>query len=66
MRRRSLLTMGAAGGAAAVLGTGTAAWAAPSATRLAARPGSGQGNEPSSLRGLAAKIPMAEYPRERR
>src|SRR3984885_11524461 len=56
MRGRSLLTMGAAGGAAAVLGTGTAAWAAPSATRLAARPGSGQGNEPTSLRGLAAKI----------
>jgi len=56
MRRRSLLAMGAAGGAAAVLGTGTAAWAAPSATGLAARPGAGQGNEPTSLRGLAAKI----------
>src|ERR1700735_3665098 len=56
MRRRSLLTMGAAGGAAAVLGTGTAAWAAPSATGLAARPGSGAGNEPTSLRDLAAKV----------
>jgi endo-1,4-beta-xylanase len=56
MRRRSLLAMGAAGGAAAVLGTGTAAWASPSGARLAARPGSGQDAEPASLRALAAKI----------
>src|ERR1700680_4590784 len=56
MRRRSLLAMGAAGGAAAVLGTGTAARAAPSGTRLAAGPSSGQDDKPDSLRALAAKI----------
>ncbi len=56
MRRRSLLAMGAAGGAAAVLGTGTAAWAAPSGARLAAGPSSGQDDTPDSLRALAAKI----------
>jgi endo-1,4-beta-xylanase len=56
MRRRSLLAMGAAGGAAAVLGTGTAAWAAPAGTRLAARPSSGQDDQPASLRALAARI----------
>src|ERR1700749_1263385 len=42
MRRRSLLAMGAAGGAAAALGAGTPAWAAPSGPRLAASPRSGQ------------------------
>jgi endo-1,4-beta-xylanase len=56
MRRRSLLAMGAAGGAAAVLGTGTAAWAAPAGARLAARPSSRQDDEPASLRALAARI----------
>jgi endo-1,4-beta-xylanase len=56
MRRRSLLAMGAAGGAAAVLGTGTAAWAAPAGARLAARPSSSQDDEPASLRALAARI----------
>jgi endo-1,4-beta-xylanase len=56
MRRRSLLAMGAAGGAAAVLGTGTAAWATPAGTRLAARPSSSQDDEPASLRALAARI----------
>src|ERR1700733_12088889 len=56
MRRRSLLAMGAAGGAAAVLGTGTAAWASPAGATLAARPGLGQDAEPTSQRGLAAKI----------
>ena len=56
MRRRSLLAMGAAGGAAAALGAGTPAWAAPSGPRLAARPSSGQQGEPDSLRALAAKI----------
>src|ERR1700722_17514928 len=59
MSRRSLLAMGAAGGAAAVLGTGTAAWAAPSGARLATWPGAGPGlgrDEPASLRALAAKI----------
>jgi endo-1,4-beta-xylanase len=56
MRRRSLLAMGAAGGAAAALGAGTPAWAAPSSPRLAARPSSGQDGEPDSLRALAAKI----------
>jgi endo-1,4-beta-xylanase len=48
--------MGAAGGAAAALGAGTPAWAAPSGPRLAASPRSGQQGEPDSLRGLAAKI----------
>jgi endo-1,4-beta-xylanase len=48
--------MGAAGGAAAVLGTGTAAWAAPAGARLAARPSSSQDDEPASLRALAARI----------
>jgi endo-1,4-beta-xylanase len=56
MRRRSLLAMGAAGGAAAVLSTGTAAWAAPAGTRLAAGPSSSQDDEPASLRALAARI----------
>jgi endo-1,4-beta-xylanase len=56
MRRRSLLAMGAAGGAAAVLGTGTAAWAAPAGARPAARPSSSQDDEPASLRALAARI----------
>jgi endo-1,4-beta-xylanase len=64
MRRRSLLAMGAAGGAAAVLGTGTAACAAPSGTGPAAGPtagptagpGSGPDDEPASLRALAARI----------
>jgi endo-1,4-beta-xylanase len=56
MRRRSLLAMGAAGGAAAVLGTGTAAWASPAGARLAAGPGASQDAEAASLRALAAKI----------
>jgi endo-1,4-beta-xylanase len=56
MRRRSLLAMGAAGGAAAALGAGTPAWAAPSGPRLAARPSSGRQGEPDSLRALAARI----------
>ncbi len=56
MRRRSLLAMGAAGGAAAALGAGTPAWAATSSPGLAARPRSGQQGEPDSLRALAAKI----------
>ena len=43
MRRRSLLAMGAAGGAAAVLGTGTAAWAAPSGHRAGRQAGLGPG-----------------------
>ena len=56
MRRRSLLAMGAVGGAAAVLGTGTAAWASPAGARLAAGPGASQDAEAASLRALAAKI----------
>jgi endo-1,4-beta-xylanase len=58
MRRRSLLAMGAAGSVAAVLGSGTAALAAPSGTRLAARVSSSSGSalDPNSLRALAAKI----------
>jgi len=56
MRRRSLLAMGAAGGAAAVLGTGTAALASPGAARLAVRPSANPGTSPASLRALAAKI----------
>jgi endo-1,4-beta-xylanase len=48
--------MGAAGGAAAVLGTGTAAWAAPAGATAAARPDVGQDDEPGSLRALAARI----------
>src|SRR5579859_4299926 len=51
MIRRSLLTMGAAGGAA-VLGAGTPAWAAPSGPRLAARPSPSKRGEPDSLRAL--------------
>ena len=56
MRRRSLLAMGAAGGAAAVLGTGTAALAAPAGATAAARPDLGQDGEAGSLRALAARI----------
>jgi endo-1,4-beta-xylanase len=56
MRRRSLLAMGAAGSVAAVLGTGTAASAAPSATRAAARAGADHAYDPTSLRALAARI----------
>ena len=56
MRRRSLLAMGAAGGAAAVLGTGTSALASPAAVRRAASLSANQGTSPSSLRALAAKI----------
>jgi endo-1,4-beta-xylanase len=58
MRRRSLLAMGAAGGAAAVLSSGTAAWAAPSATKLAAKASTDSGIEPDSLRALGARIGM--------
>ena len=56
MRRRSLLAMGAAGGAAAVLGTGASALASPAAARLAARPSANPGTSPTSLRALAAGI----------
>ena len=56
MRRRSLLAMGAAGGAAAVLGTGASALASPAAARLAVRPSAHPGTSPTSLRALAAKI----------
>ncbi|HEY3882805.1 MAG TPA: endo-1,4-beta-xylanase, partial [Trebonia sp.] len=56
MRRRSLLAMGAAGGAAAVLGTGASALASPAAARLAARPSANPGTSPTSLRALAARI----------
>ncbi len=58
MRRRSLLAMGAAGSVAAVLGTSTAASAASSGTRLAAKVSSSHdlGYDPNSLRALAAKI----------
>jgi endo-1,4-beta-xylanase len=56
MRRRSLLAMGAAGGAAAVLGTGASALASPAAAGLAVRPSANPGTSPASLRALAAKI----------
>src|SRR5580704_6788661 len=56
MRRRSLLAMGAAGGAAAVLGTGASALASPAAAGLAVRPSANPGTSPTSLRALAAKI----------
>jgi endo-1,4-beta-xylanase len=59
VRRRSLLTLGGAAGAAAMLGgTSTAAWAAPSgtATRAAARSRLDDGYAPDSLRALAAQI----------
>lgn len=56
MRRRSLLAMGAAGSVAAVIGTGTAASAATSATKLATRVSSHSDYDPTSLRALAAKI----------
>ncbi len=59
MRRRSLLAMGAAGGAAAVLGSGTAAWAAPSGTvGLADRARPDSGYDPTSLRALGDRIGM--------
>src|ERR1700751_1572551 len=56
MRRRSLLAMGAAGGAAALLGTGTSALASPAAARRAANPSADPGSAPTSLRALAGKI----------
>ena len=56
MKRRTLLAMGAAGGAAAVLGTGTAALASPGAAGLAVRPSADPGSSSASLRALAAKI----------
>jgi len=56
MRRRSLLAMGAAGGAAAVLSSGTAAWAASSGTKLAAKVSTDSGIDPDSLRALGAGI----------
>jgi endo-1,4-beta-xylanase len=56
MRRRSLLAMGAAGGAAALLGTGTSALASPAAARLAVSRSADPGSDPSSLRALAGKI----------
>src|SRR5487761_337025 len=56
MRRCSLLAMGAAGGAAAVLGTGASALASPAAARLAARPSANPGTGPTSLRALAARF----------
>jgi endo-1,4-beta-xylanase len=56
MRRRSLFAMGAAGSVAAVLGSGTVAWAAPTATRQATRVSSNRDYDPTSLRALAAKI----------
>jgi endo-1,4-beta-xylanase len=58
MRRRSLLAMGAAGGTAALLSTGTAALAAPSATRLAEKVEPDPGFDPTSLRALGARIDM--------
>jgi endo-1,4-beta-xylanase len=56
MRRRSLLAMGAAGGTAALLGTGTSALASPAAARLAVSPSVDPGSDPTSLRSLAGKI----------
>jgi len=56
MRRRSLLAMGAAGSVAAVLGTGTAASAAPTRTMLAATAAKDRNLDPTSLRALAARI----------
>jgi endo-1,4-beta-xylanase len=56
MRRRSLLAMGAAGGVAAVLGTGTAASAAPARTMLASKAARDNDFDPTSLRALAARI----------
>jgi hypothetical protein len=56
MRRRILLAMGAAGSVAALVGTGIAASAATSGTKLATRISSRDGYDPSSLRALAAKI----------
>src|SRR5487761_503968 len=56
MRRCSLLAMGAAGGAAAVLGTGASALASPAAARLAARPAAGGAPAATALRDLAAPI----------
>ncbi len=58
MRRRSLLAMGAAGGTAAVLGTGTSALAATSGTKPASKTSSNHHNgfDPTSLRALASNL----------
>jgi endo-1,4-beta-xylanase len=48
--------MGAAGGAAALLGTGTSALASPAAARLAVSPSADPGSDPTSLRALAGRI----------
>ncbi len=58
MRRRSLLAMGAAGSAAALLSSGTAAWAAPSSTGLADKVKPDPDFDPTSLRALGARIGM--------
>jgi endo-1,4-beta-xylanase len=58
MRRRSLLAMGAAGSVAAVLGSGTAAFAAPSGTGLAEKVKPDLDVDPTSLRALGARIGM--------
>jgi endo-1,4-beta-xylanase len=55
MRRRSLLTIGAAG-AAAVIGGNTAAWAAPASAAQADRATPAGDYAPDSLRALAARI----------
>ena len=59
MRRRSLLALGGAAGAAAFVGgSRTAAWGAQSGTaaKLAAQSTSADGYDPTSLRALAAQI----------
>src|SRR6185437_710306 len=60
MRRRSLLAMGAAGGAAAVVGASAPALAAPSGTKPASRNSSKHHDEfdPTSLRALGSRIGM--------
>jgi len=50
--------MGAAGGAAALLSSGSAAWAAPSSTGLAETISSDPSIDPTSLRALGARIGM--------
>ena len=59
MRRRSLLAMGPAGGAAALLGTGTSALASPAAARLAVSPAA-HGCRPPKPGPLNAPPPAGE------